>query len=135
MMNISEAMVSQEKLDIEVFSSGFEKTLQDNGIFISLLISMLLIILSLTEFHISNKELEIIKQICIKDFTKTDYDKILYHQDWLLKGFLTICMLYIIFAVIVSNIFPLMWSLPIGISLILIIQYMIYTLYKNHIIK
>jgi DMSO/TMAO reductase YedYZ heme-binding membrane subunit len=62
-MNISDAMVSQDKLDIEVFSSGFEKTLQDNGIFISLLISILLIILSLTEFHISNKELEIIKQI------------------------------------------------------------------------
>jgi hypothetical protein len=135
MMNISDAMVSQEKLDIEVFSSGFEKTLQDNGIFISLLISILLIILSLTEFHISNKELEIIKQIRIKDFTKTDYDKILHDQNWLLKGFLTICMLYIIVAVIVSNIIPLIWSLPIGILLILTIQYILYNIYKNHIIK
>ena len=125
-MDINGAMVSQEKMDIMVFSSPVEKVLQDNGIFISLFISILLIILSLTEFHISNKELEIIKKIYIRNFTKTEYDELLKKQNWLLKGFFFVIFVYFILAMIVSDLIPLAWSLPIGLLSIISIQYYIY---------
>lgn len=125
-INIRGVAASQERVEVEVYSSPIVKVFQDNGIFISFLISILLILVSLTEFHISNKELEILKIYGIHDYTKTDYDNLLAKQNWLFKGFIIIIMIYMILVIIFSNIFALVWSLPLGLLLILCIQYIIY---------
>lgn len=56
-LNIKGAIVTQEIQKIEVFPYHFVKNMQDNAIFISFFLSIILVFISYFEFSISNKEL------------------------------------------------------------------------------
>lgn len=130
-LNIKGAIVTQEIQKIEVFPYHFVKNMQDNAIFISFFLSIILVFISYFEFSISNKELELIKKINLKDYSKTDFDRIQRKQNWVLRGCASIGIFYLFLAILLMDIFPINLFLIIGFIFVLIIMYIVYIKWKQ----
>jgi hypothetical protein len=128
-LDIEGATISQDNNNIEVISSDLTKSLQDNIVLISLVISIIAIFITIFDFQISRKEIDSLTQITTNKippvYDGLKKDLLLEFYIFIFLGGVWMAINYSLSRSILSSI-----SLPIILGVILSVQYFLIKKYE-----